>query len=239
MDFLKMVVVLSFLVMIANTIKPFVASLTRKRAVMFASFWLVLYILVWDVPSFLNTSSDGAKTSGEETVSGTEIDEDEVPVEEKQEEAKVEEEVTFDPASIEIIVNASELMGMEREEFKTNFPKAIDPDGESPTKMVFENGEVTFKDNKASSMTYYPEAMHYPEDNRLLLSSLGFDIEELRKGSNPFETPVTFYLIEGYSEVTIYGSEGPEEKKAIERIYIKKEFYPTPVTDEEEAEGEE
>ncbi|WLR61043.1 hypothetical protein [Guptibacillus hwajinpoensis] len=100
--------------------------------------------------------------------------------------------------------------------------------------MTFENGEVIFKDNVAVEMNYFPEGLHYLEDNRLLLASLGFEVEEVRKGSNPFEKPVTIYLIEGFSDVTIFGTEGESEDPFIEKIHLRKEFYPASVGPEEE-----
>ncbi|MFP3340005.1 hypothetical protein R0J91_18650, partial [Micrococcus sp. SIMBA_131] len=78
--------------------------------------------------------------------------------------------------------------------------------------------------------------LQYLEDNRLLLASLGFEVEELRKGSNPFETPVTLYLIEGFSDVTIYGTEDGGEEALIEKIYLRKEFYSTQGDTDAEAE---
>ncbi len=237
MDFLKAVVVLAFLIMTANTVKPFVVSLTRKRAAIFAVFWFVLYILVWGIPSFLHSPTDEVSGSGKESTIESVQDEDEVSSDLKKEEAQVEEEIDFDPSSIELIVDASELLGLSREEFLSNFPKSIDPDDEDPMKMTFENGEVLFKNNVAVEMTYYPEGLYYPEDNRLLLASLGFEVEELRKGSNPFETPVTFYLIDGFSDVTVYGKEEDRMNSPIEKIYLRKEFYPPSVeADEKEME---
>lgn len=235
MDFFEFIVLLAFLIMTANVIKPFIASLTRKRAATFAILWLALYIAVWGIPSF-NSEPDEVSGNGNETLSDNQQNQDEAPIEEKEELAQIEEEIDFDPASIEVIVNAQEVLGLSREEFLSNFPKEINPHKKDPMKMVFENGEVTFQNNIAISMTYFPEALQYPGDNRLLLASLGFGVEELRKGSNPFETPVTIYLIDGFSDVTIYGEEETEDPK-VEKIYIKKEYYkPTIQSDNEEAE---
>ncbi|KMM37193.1 hypothetical protein [Guptibacillus hwajinpoensis] len=236
MDFFEFIVLLAFLIMTANVIKPFIASLTRKRAAIFAILWLALYIAVWGIPSFGSTP-DEVSGGGNEAISENQQNQDEAPIEEKEELAKIEEEIDFDPASIEVIVNAQEVLGLSREEFLSNFPKEINPDKKDPMKMVFENGEVTFQNNIAISMTYYPEALQYPGDNRLLLASLGYEVQELRKGSNPFETPVTIYLIDGFSDVTIYGEKEVEENPKIEKIYIKKEYYkPTIQSDDEEAE---
>ena len=226
MDFLKTVVVLAFLIMAANIVKPFVTS-TRLRAGTFAGFWLILYILVWGIPTFVSPSPDEASVVGNEKVTERQQNDDEVPVEEKEEEAQLEEAIDFEPSTIELIIDASELLGLSREEFLSKFPKSIEPDRKDPMKMTFENGEVTFKDNVAMSITYAPEALHYPEDNRLLLASMGFEVEDLRKGSNPFETPVTIYLIDGFSDVTIYGEKDVGADQLIDRIYLRKEFYPS------------
>ncbi len=233
MDFLKAVVVIAFLLMTANIIKPFVTS-SRKRAAMFAGFWLLLYIVVWGVPTFGSAPSDEAIGNGNESSGNSQQNEDEAPNDVKEEEAQIEEEIDFEPSSIELIVNAPELLGLSREEFLSNFPKSIEPDRKDPMKMTFENGEVIFKDNVAVEMNYFPEGLHYLEDNRLLLASLGFEVEEVRKGSNPFEKPVTIYLIEGFSDVTIYGTEGESEDPFIEKIHLRKEFYPASVEPEEE-----
>ena len=238
MDFFEFIVLLAFLIMTANVIKPFIASLTRKRAAIFAILWLGLYIAVWGIPSVLNPTPDEVSGDGKEATSDNLQNKEEASVEKKEEQARVEEEIDFDPASIERIVNAKELLGLSREEFLANFPKQIQPDEKDPMKMVFENGEVTFKNNVAVTMTYYPEAFDYPGDNRMLLASLGFEVKELRKGSNPFETPVTFYLIDGFSDVTIYGEEGEGENQAIEKLFLKKEYYP-PSTEPDDEETEE
>ncbi|WP_273853286.1 hypothetical protein [Guptibacillus spartinae] len=233
MDFLKVVVILAFLLMAANLVKPFVTA-SRKRAAIFAAFWLLLYIIVWGVPAFVSSSTNETSDRSNETTKQAERDEDEVPEEVKKEEAQMEEEIDFDPASIELIVDARSLLGLPREEFVSQFPKRIEEDAEEPLKMNFENGEVVFKDNIATEMTYFPEGLQYLKDNRLLLASMGFEVEELRKGSNPFETPVTLYLIDGFSDVTIYGTDNGGEDALIEKIYLKKEFYST-----KEVEGEE
>ncbi|TKD69264.1 hypothetical protein [Pseudalkalibacillus hwajinpoensis] len=235
MDFFEFIVLLAFLIMAANVIKPFIGS-TRKRAAIFAILWLALYIAVWGMPSFMSPEPDKVTGNGNEAISDNQKNEDEAPVEMKEEQARIEEEIDFDPASIELIVNAKELLGLSREEFLSNFPKEIDPHEKDPMKMTFENGEVTFKNNIAISMTYFPEALHYLDDNRLLLASLGFEVEELRKGSNPFEKPVTIYLIDGFSDVTIYG-EDSGENQIIDKIYLKKENYPPSIqSDDEEKE---
>ncbi|WP_226655798.1 hypothetical protein [Pseudalkalibacillus hwajinpoensis] len=233
MDFLKVVVILAFLLMAANSVKPFVTS-SRKRAAIFAGFWFLLYIVVWGIPAFVNSSSDEASGGDDQTTEQVEIHEDEAPEEVKEEEAQIEAEIDFDPASIELIVDAEALLGLSQEEFLAQFPKSIEEDQKDPMKMTFENGEVVFKDHIATEMTYFPEGLQYLEDNRLLLASLGFEVEELRKGSNPFETPVTLYLIDGFSDVTIYGTENGGKDTLIEKIYLKKEFYST-----KEAEAEE
>ncbi|QHA93165.1 hypothetical protein [Bacillus sp. N1-1] len=238
MDFLKAVVIIAFLLMVANIVKPFVTS-SRKRAAVFAGFWLLLYIVVWGIPAFVDSSSDESSSADNKTTEQAEQDEDEAPEAVKEEEAQIEEEIDFDPASIELIVDAKSLLGLSREEFVSQFPKNIEADEKDPLKMTFENGEVLFKDNIAISMTYFPEGLQYVEDNRLLLASLGFEVEELRKGSNPFETPVTLYLIEGFSDVTIYGTEGGGEEALIEKIYLRKEFYSTQGDMEDEVEAEE
>ena len=238
MDFLKAVVIIAFLLMAANIIKPFVTS-SRKRAAVFAGFWLLLYIVVWGIPAFVDSSSDELSSAGNKTTEQAEIDEDEAPEAVKEEEAQIEEEIDFDPTSIELILDAKSMLGLSREEFVSRFPKSIEADEKDPMKMTFENGEVLFKDNIAISMTYFPEGLQYLEDNRLLLASLGFEVEELRKGSNPFETPVTLYLIEGFSDVTIYGTENGGEEALIEKIYLRKEFYSTQGDPEDEVGAEE
>ncbi len=235
MDFLKAVVIIAFLLMAANIVKPFVTS-SRKRAAVFAGFWLLLYIVVWGIPAFVDSSSGESNSADNKTTEQAEKDEDEAPEAVKEEEAQIEEEIDFDPASIEFIVDAKSLLGLSREEFVSQFPKNIEVDEKDPLKMTFENGEVLFKDNIAMSMTYFPEGLQYLEDNRLLLASLGFEVEELRKGSNPFETPVTLYLIEGFSDVTIYGTEDGGEEVLIEKIYLRKEFYSTQGDPDAEAE---
>ncbi|WP_273832326.1 hypothetical protein [Guptibacillus sedimenti] len=235
MDFLKTVVIIAFLLMTANIVKPFVTS-SRKRAAVFAGFWLLLYIVVWGIPAFVDSSSGESSSADNKKTEQAEQDEDEAPEAVKEEEAQIEEEIDFDPASIELIVDAKSLLGLSREEFVSQFPKNIEVDEKDPLKMTFENGEVLFKDNIATSMTYFPEGLQYLEDNRLLLASLGFEVEELRKGSNPFETPVTLYLIEGFSDVTIYGTEDGGEEALIEKIYLRKEFYSTQGDTDAEAE---
>ncbi|MCA0991889.1 hypothetical protein [Pseudalkalibacillus hwajinpoensis] len=235
MDFLKTVVIIAFLLMTANIVKPFVTS-SRKRAAVFAGFWLLLYIVVWGIPAFVDSSSGESSSADNKTTEQEKQDEDEAPEAVKEEEAQIEEEIDFDPASVEFIVDAKSLLGLSREEFVSQFPKNIEVDEKDPLKMTFENGEVLFKDNIATSMTYFPEGLQYLEDNRLLLASLGFEVDELRKGSNPFETPVTLYLVEGFSDVTIYGREDGGEEALIEKIYLRKEFYSTQGDTDAEAE---
>ncbi len=222
--------------MLLNIFKPFIGSLSRKRAVLYASFWLVLYLLVWGAPGLIN-SSDVASDGSEGNVD-TEVQKHDAEAshEMKAEEAKLEETIDFDTESIELIIDVPSLLGLSREEFRSQFGKELENNGEDPMVMTFENGEVTFEDNVAKSMTYYPEALQYPEDNRLLLASLGFDVKELKKGSNPFESPVTFYLIGGFSDVTISAVEEEATDRSIEKVYIKKEVYPPPVLDEESEE---
>ena len=236
MDFLKVVVILACLLMTANIVKPFVTS-SRKRAAVFAGFWFLLYMVVWGLPAFVDSSSDESSGGDDQTTEQAEQHENEAPAEVKEDEAQIEEKIDFDPASIELIVDAEALLGLSQEEFLAQFPKSIEEDQKNPMKMTFENGEVVFKDNIATEMTYFPEGLQYLEDNRLLLASMGFEVEELRKGSNPFETPVTLYLIDGFSDVTIYGTENGGEDALIEKIYLRKEFYSKPEDLEEVVES--
>lgn len=236
MDVLKVIVIVAFLFMVVNTIKPFVGSLSRKRAGLYAGFWLVLYLLVWGIPGVLHPAdevSSGGEGNADQAVQKHDA---EVSVEVKEEEAEIEETIDFDPKSIELTMDVPNLLGLSREEFLANFDKDLQNNKENPMLMTFENGEVLFKNNVASSFTYYPEGLQYPEDNRMLLASLGFEIKELKKGSNPFEEPVTFYLIGGYSDVTISATEEKDKGKSIDKIYIKKEIYPPTIEEEEEKE---
>lgn len=233
MDVLKIIVILAFLFMTINIIKPFIGSVTRKRAALYAGFWVILYLLVWGVPGFMDSSEEVSGKKDGDVEQEVPKHEEEVPAEEKAEEAKLEEEVDFDIDSIEQIIDVPGLLGLSREEFTNKLDKELENNTEDAMVMTFENGEVTFEENIAKEITYYPEGLQYPEDNRMLLASLGFDIKELKKGSNPFEDPVTFYLIGGFSDVTISAVEDEGTEGAIEKIYIKKEIYPTPVPDEE------
>lgn len=238
MDVLKIIVVLAFLFMTINMIKPFIGSVTRKRAALYAAFWLILYLLVWGTPGFIHSSDEASGGSEGDVDQEVQQHEEEVSPQEKAEEAKLEEEIDFEPESIELIIDVPNLLGLSREEFVSKFGKELENNGEDPMVMTFEHGEVTFEDNVATSMTYYPEGLQYPEDNRMLLASLGFDIKELKKGSNPFESPVTFYLVGGFSDVTISAVEEKESGAPIDKIYMKKEIYRPTSPDEESKEEE-